>query len=133
MNLVTINNIWLKCYLNFNKIVADGMRSTNELVVALNDFYFVLEKNNKRNYSFFRVILISLLLVFTSQTSLSSSVNSRMPAISEGIVVLNDFDFGFCSMTLDFTSNNFIPPCLSFVINIFDNILYIFYPQLNKV
>ena len=130
---VTIYYIWLKCYLNFNKIVSDGKRSYTILAVALNSFYYFLEKNI-RNYScFLSDILGSLSSTLTTHTNLFESESSIIPAISEGIVVLNDFDFGFCRIMLDVTSNNFMLSFLSFVINIFDNILYIIYPQTTKL
>lgn len=126
---VTISNIWLKCYLNFYKIVADRMRGSQQLAIALNGVYLVLVKNIKIYSSFLRVIVGSLFSTPTIQTNLSLSVISMMPAISDGIVVLNDFDFGFCLIIFDVTSNNFILSFLSFVVNIFVNILYIFYPH----
>lgn len=130
MNSVTNYYIWLKCYLNLFKLVADGMRSYNVLAIALNDFYKVSKKNIIETvYPFLMLIIMSLSSADTSHFSWSSVVNSKIPAISEGIVVLNDFERGFCCITLDFTSNNFIHSFLSFVINIFVNILYIFYPQ----
>lgn len=55
---VTINNIWLKCYLNFNKIVADGMRSLNLLAIALNGICLVFERNIK-------IVIVFLQLLFS--------------------------------------------------------------------
>ncbi len=133
MNSVTINNIWLKCYLKFYKIVADGMRGSQVLAIALNKLYGVLIKNIKIYSSFLSVIVGSLFSTPTIQTNLSLSVSSIIPAISEGIVVLNDLDFGFCLIILDVTSNNFILSFLSFVVNIFVNMLYIFYPHSLKI
>ena len=140
MNSVTNSYIWLKYYLSFYlfakaniknfKIVANGMRGYNSLAIALNDFYSVSKKNiNETVYSFFMLIIMSLSSADTSQFILSPLESSKIPAISEGIVVLKDFERGFCCITFDFTSNNFIHSFLSFVINIFVNILYIFYPQ----
>ena len=129
MIVVTINNIWLKSYLSFVKWVADKMRSLNTLAIALNGKYYFSEKNIKNHSCFLSDILGSLSSTLTIQTNLSLSESSIIPAISEGIVVLNDLDFGFCRITLDVTSNNFILSYLSFVINIFVNILYILYPQ----
>lgn len=137
---VTINNLWLKCYLNIcimhNRaftnfhIVADKMRSLNIIAIALNGKYFFFEKKlNENVYSFLMLMIMLLSSALTSQVNLSSLVNSKIPAISEGIVVRNDFERGFCCITFDLTSNNFIPPFLLFFINIYDNILYIFYPQ----
>ena len=123
MNSVTIYYIWLKCYLNLFNIVAAGMRGCNQLAIALNKILLFLEKNI-RNYSdFLSIITGSLSLTLTSQTNFCSSESSIIPAISDGIVVLNDFERGFCRIIFDFTSNNFIHSYLSFVINIFDNIV----------
>ena len=98
------------------------------LARAIDNFYRVSNLLKKICvYSFFMVTTISSFCEFTSQDNLLLSVNSSIPTISDGMVVLNDFEFGFCCMTFDFTSNNFIPPFLSFVINIFVNILYIIY------
>ena len=130
MTYVTYCNIWLKCYITFCDIVADGKRGSNALAIALDIFYIVFENIKKIKevvYSFFMVTTISSFWELTSQDNLLLLVSSKIPTISEGMVVLNDFDFGFCCITLDFTSNNFIPPFLYFVINIFDNILYIIY------
>lgn len=130
---VTNNYIWLKCYLNLFKIVADGMRSSNVLAGAIRNQYSFFKKNlNENVYSFLMLMMMLLSSAFTSQDNLSSLVNSNIPTISDGIVVRNDFERGFCCITFDLTSNNFIPPFMLFFINIFDNILYIFYPQLRK-
>ena len=131
---VTINNLWLKCYLKFYKIVAEGMRSSKLLARAIRDEYlFLIKKLNENVYSFFKFTIMLLSSALTSQHNLSSLVNSKIPTISEGIVVRNDLERGFCCITFDLTSNNFIPPFMLFFINIFDNILYIFYPQLIQV
>ena len=128
MNFVTYNNIRLKCYLNFVLMAPHEVAGSPILARAINFFYCVSNKIKKICvYSFFMVTIISSLCELTSHAILLLSVNSSIPTISEGIVVLNDFEFGFCCMTFDFTSNNFTPPCLSFVINIFVNILYIIY------
>lgn len=107
------------------------MGSSNVLAKAINVYTILILKNIKKIkdcvYSFFMVTTILSLLELTSHNNLLLFVSSNIPTISEGMVVLNDFDFGFCCITFDFTSNNFIPPCLSFVINIFVNILYIIY------
>lgn len=129
MNLVTINNIWLKCYLKFYEIVPAKMGGYNTLAIALNGVLLVLGKNLKNYCTFLSDIFGSLFSTLTTHANLSLSVNSIIPAISEGIVVLNDFERGFCRIILDSTSNNFIVSYLSFVINIFVNILYIFCPQ----
>lgn len=140
MSFVTYFNIWLKCYINlFNcyYIVADGKRSSNVLANAIVSYDIFVLKNIKKIkdfvYSFFTVTTILSSCEFTSQESLLLFDSSKIPAISEGMVVLNDFDFGFCCITFDVTLNNFIPPFLLFFVNIFVNILYIIYPQKNKI
>lgn len=55
---VTINNIWLKCYLKFYKIVADKMRSIHSLALALDDFKKSLIKKLKNIIQVF--LLLSL-------------------------------------------------------------------------
>ena len=132
MNSVTNKYIWFKCYLKLFKLVADGMRGIQSisdsfkclLLVFLN---FIKKLINDDDYCFLSLTVISLLLVETSHANLSLSSSSRIPTISDGMVVLNDLDFGFCNITFDFTSNNFISPFMLFLVNIFDNILYIFY------
>lgn len=125
MIFVTINNIWLKCYLNFNKIVADGMRSLNSLAVALNGIYSFLEKNiNENVYSFLSTLTTnssSSASIVQSNVSFTDKFNAL--TISEGIVVLKDFECDACRFAVDSTSNNFIPPFMFFFINIYDNIL----------
>ena len=125
MNSVTNNYIWLKCYLNLFKIVADKMRSLTGLALALNYFYWGLEKNIKNKFYCF---------LFTVQTSsLSStdtiheilSLSDRLNAftISTGTVVRSDFECEVCKFTVDSDSNNFIRSFLLFFINILCNIL----------
>ena len=131
---VTNKYIWLKCYLNFNKIVADGMRSFKRVSDSFSILISIFQKKlNENVYSFLMLMMILLSSALTVQDNLSSLVNSKIPTISDGIVVRNDLERGFCCMTFDLTSNNFIPPFLLFFINIFDNILYIFYPHIRKV
>lgn len=134
MNLVTIHYLWFKSYLNFIKWVADGMRGYYGLAIALNKLYGVSSKKiNKKIHSTFSSVIFGLLSsTLTTHANLSSSDSSIIPAISEGIVVLNDLDLGFCRIILEVTSNNFIISFLSFVVNIFVNKVYIFYPQLTK-
>ena len=128
MNLVTYNTIRLICYIKFFCMAPHEVAGSPILARAIDFFYRVLKQLKKICvYSFFMVTIISSFWELTSQDNLLVSVNSSIPTISDGIVVLNDLEFGFCCMTFDFTSNNFIPPCLSFVINIFVNILYIIY------
>ncbi len=140
MSFVTYYNFWLKCYINlFNcdYIVADGKRGSNVLAVAILDFGNFIFKNIKKIkdfiYSFFIVTTILSSWELTSQSSLLLFDMPKIPTISEGMVVLNDFELGFCWITFDFTSNNFIPPFLLFFVNIFVNILYIIYPQKIKI
>lgn len=129
---VTNNYIWLKCYLNFNKIVADGMRSSNTLAVALAKKYSFLEKKFKEIVHYFLSTLTTNLSssanIVQSTVSFSDSFNAF--TISDGIVVRKDLECDACRFAVDSTSNNFIPPFLFFLINIFVNILYICYPQI---
>ena len=133
MSFVTYNNIRLKCYIKVYApycIVRDVIGCSPILARAIDIFYIISENIKKIKefiYSFFMVTIISSLWELTSHDNLLLLDSSKIPTISEGMVVLNDFDFGFCWITFDFTSNNFIPPFLSFVINIFVNILYIIY------
>lgn len=135
MNVVTINDIWFKCYLKFciclnmilqnSKIVADGMRGLHRIAIALNKLYGVISKKiNKKIYSFFAIfIFISLSSTYTCQRILSLSVRFKALTISTGIVVRNDFEWAVCKFAVDSNSNNFIPPFMYFLVNIFDNIL----------
>lgn len=128
MNFVTYYKYWLICYIKFFCMAPHEVAGSPMLARAIDNFYNVsLDLKKICVYSFFMVTTISSFCELTSHDNLLLSVNSSIPTISDGIVVLNDLDFGFCCMTFDFTSNNFIPPCLSFVINIFVNILYIIY------
>lgn len=129
---VTNNYIWLKCYLNFNVIVAGGMRSCKTLARAINHKYSFLEKKLKE-------IVYSFLSTLTTNSSSSANIVHEILSfsdkfnaltISEGIVVRRDFECDACKFATDSTSNNFIPPFLFFLINIFVNILYICYPQI---
>lgn len=124
MIVVTIINLWLKCYLKFYKIVADKMRSSNTLAVAINSIYLVLEKNIKKDYCFFAtLIFMSLSSTNTCQSILSLSDKFNALTISTGIVVRNDRECDVCKFAVDSNSNNFIPPFMSFLVNIYDNIL----------
>ena len=129
---VTNNYIWLKCYLNFNKIVADGMRSYNALARAIKYEYSFFEKKlNEIVYSFLSTLTTnSSSSANIVQDILSFSDKFNALTISEGIVVLKDLECDACKFATDSTSNNFIPPFMLFVINIFVNILYICYPQI---
>lgn len=124
MNVVTINNLWLKCYLKLFKIVPVGMGSANLLAIALSGIYLFLEKNIKNFYNFFAtLIFISLSSTYTCQRILSLSFKFNALTISTGIVVRNDRECAVCKFAVDSNSNNFIPPFMSFLINIFTNIL----------
>lgn len=134
MNSVTINNIWLKCYLKFYKIVADIMRSSYALALAINYKYHFLEKKYKKiNHSFLETLMTnSSSSAKIVQQILSFSDRFNALTTSVGIVVLKDFEWDACKFAVDSTSNNFIPPFMYFLINIFVNILYICYPQVNN-
>ena len=127
MSAVTYHNIWLKCYITFCDIVAGEKRGSNVLAKAIGNLWLINGKKYIKFYSFFICTVISLLSVFTAQINLSSLLNSKIFAISLGMVVRRLFELGFCWIIFDFTSNNFIPPFMLFVINIFVKILYIFY------
>lgn len=132
---VTNNYIWLKCYLNLFKIVADGMRSLNALALAINHLCSFFKKNIKNINKKIQSFLLTLITNSSSsakivQRSLSFSDSSNAFTISEGIVVLKDLECDACKFAVDSTSNNFIPPFMLFFINIFVNILYICYPQI---
>ncbi len=132
---VTINNLWLKCYLKFYKIVADRMRGLYVLAIALNKFYGVLiKKINKKTYSFLATLITNLSSsAKIVQEILSFSDKFNALTTSVGIVVLKDLECDACKLAVDSTSNNFIPPFMYFFINIFVNMLYICYPHnLNK-
>ena len=128
---VTINNIWLKCYLKFYKIVADRMRGYNTLAIALNKLYGVLTKNiNKKIHSFFETLITnSSSSAKIVQHTLSFSDKFNAFTTSVGIVVLKDLECDACKFAVDSTSNNFIPPFMFFLVNICVNMLYICYPH----
>lgn len=125
MNSVTNNYIWLKCYLNLFKIVADKMRSLTGLALALNYFYWGLEKNirNKFYCFLFTVQTSSLSSTDTIHEILSLSDRLNAFTISTGTVVRSDFECEVCKFTVDSDSNNFIRSFLLFFINILCNIL----------
>lgn len=139
MFVVTINNLWLKCYLkicimhnraftNFH-IVADKMRSTKTLAIALNKLCSVsFKKFNINIYSFLAILITnSSSSAKIVQHILSFSDKFSALTTSEGIVVLKDLECDACKLAVDSTSNNFIPPFMFFLINICANILYICY------
>lgn len=131
MTYVTYCNIWLKCYITFCNIVADGKRGSNVLAKAINvyDTVFDTIKKIKKSYCsfFFMVTTSSLSSADTVHFILSFSDRSKVFTISPGIVVLSDFECDACRFAVDSTSNNFIPPFLLFFVYIFVNILYIDY------
>ena len=134
MNSVTNKYIWFKCYLTLSKIVADVMRGFKLVSDSFDGLLmFFVKKLKDDDYCFLTDTNISLFSVVTSQDNLSLSDSSNIPTISDGMVVRNDLDFGFCNITFEFTSNNFISPFLLFFINIFVNILYIFYLLYSKL
>lgn len=126
---VTIINIWLKSYLSFFKWVADRMRGCNGLAIALNKLYPILTKKiNKKIYCFFSTLMTnSSSSANIVQQILSFSDRFSALTTSVGIVVLKDFEWDACKFAVDSTSNNFIPPFMYFLVNIFVNILYISY------
>ena len=132
MFVVTINNLWLKSYLSFVKWVADKMRSLNTLAIALNRFMlFFYKKINEKVYSFLETLITnSSSSAKIVQEILSFSDKFNALTTSVGIVVLKDLECDACKLAVDSTSNNFIPPFLLFLINIYVNILYICYPQI---
>ena len=104
MKLVTINNIWLKCYLNICimckcdftniHIFEDKMRSSKTLAVALNKLNGVLfNKINKKIYSFFATLIMnSSSSAKIVQLILSFSDKFNALTTSEGIVVLKELE-----------------------------------------
>lgn len=111
MNSVTINYIWLKCYLNFYKIVADKMRSLYVLAIAINEFCVLFKKNNNENHSTFSTLIsVFPLLYSTTQLTLSPISAPKNFITSLGMVVLADKLFGRATEILDSYSNTFISP-----------------------
>ncbi len=49
MNFVTYCNIWLKCYITFCDIVADGKRGSNVLARAIDKLWLIIFKKLKKN------------------------------------------------------------------------------------
>ena len=101
------------------------MGSNNQLAIALNRLCYFLEKNMNENvYSFFSTL--------TTNSSFSAEIVQHILSLTDkfnafttsvGIVVLKDLECDACKLAVDSTSNNFIPPFMFFLINIFDNIL----------
>lgn len=137
MIAVTINDIWLKCYLNICimckcdftniHIVADKMRSIKTLAIALNKLNGVsIKKINKKIHSTFST-LISVFpsLYSTIQFTLSPISAPRNFMISLGIVVLADELFGRAIEILDSYSNTFISPIfVNHYIYIYTQVIY---------
>ena len=94
---VTINNLWLKCYLKLFKLVPVEMGGLYVLAVALNGIYLILEKNIKKDYNCFFATLItnSSSSAKIVQQILSFSDKFNALTTSVGIVVLKDFRFFF--------------------------------------
>lgn len=82
MKFVANYNIWLKCYIIFCYIVADGKRRLQYLARAINNLNLFLEKNIVATYSFLISTIISPSSVFTTHTILSSLCSSSIPTIS---------------------------------------------------
>ena len=83
MTDVTYCNIWLKCYITFCNIVADGKRSSNVLVNTIDKFYLFLIDLKKfedylcsSTYSFIRLVTISFTVVFSFNATILNSVRS---------------------------------------------------------
>lgn len=96
MKFVANYYIWSKYYITFCHVVANGKRGSQQLARAIADCRDYLEKNIKNGYSFLMRTIICPSFIPTSQTSLSLSCTSNTLQISEGIVVRNDLDLGFC-------------------------------------
>ena len=105
--LVTIINLWLKCYLKFYKIVADKMRSKYILARAITKYKLILRKkykNYKSNFSTFTdetsfvsssSVKIHLTLSPLDSPSLStiSCVEENCGAYKYSVFFSNDFTF----------------------------------------
>ena len=123
---VTINNIWLKCYLKFYKIVADKMRNIYRLALALDDFKKSLIKKIKKHYSSFSTFISVFPSVYsTIQLTLSPISAPKNFITSLGIVVLADKLFGRATEILDSYSNTFMPPIfVNHYIYIYAQVIY---------
>lgn len=131
---VTKYTIWLKNYLNlsYDKINSptQSRGDLTTLARAINNLKLILKfkKKYKKIHSLITDITGLLFSTLTIHFNLSLFFKFIIPAISDGIVVLKDFERGFCLMILDSTSNNFMTSFLSFLVNIFVMEVYIFYP-----
>jgi len=99
MNRVTNYYIGLKCYLKFYKIVADRMRSLNQLAIALNGVNYFSQKNII-NYNINFSTLTDIISLVSSSFSkihltLSPLDSPNSSTISFGIVHLNEPDWRF--------------------------------------
>lgn len=116
MSLVTYCNIWLKCYINFLCIVADGKRSSNVLAKALTLYLLFLEVLKKicylfsSTYSLISVVTISFTVVFCFSATILRSV----------------LRFSSISMTNCFLSLILITTLVSYVLVCKDIYKYIF-------
>ena len=140
MIFIAICYIWLKCYLNICinhksdfmnfKIVADKMRSTKQLAIALNGFYSILIiekiiKSNSYGSTFSTLISVFPSLYSTIQLTLSPISAPRNFITSLGIVVLADKLFGRAIDILDSYSNTFISPIFVYhYIYLYTHVIY---------
>jgi len=129
MIIVTINNLWLKCYLKFYKIVPVKMGGSYVLAIALNKLCGVIfsKKINKCTYHSTFSTLISVLpsVYSTIQLTLSPISAPRNFITSLGIVVLADKLFGRATDILDSYSNTFISPIFVYhYIYIYTQVIY---------
>lgn len=99
MNQVTNYYIWLKSYLNFVKWVADIMRGSNTLALAIANFKLILRKkykNYKINFSTLTEMISLVLSSFSKiHFTLSPWDRSNSSTISFGIVHLKELDWRF--------------------------------------
>lgn len=98
-DFITYCNIWLKCYITFCDIVADGKRGSNVLANAINNFekyLFLIKKNIKNyNFNFSTVIVVPSGLTSTIHLTLSPAVISKNSTTSFGIPQRNEFFWRF--------------------------------------
>lgn len=128
MYFVTYCNIWLKCYITFCDIVADGKRCSNVLAIAINDLWLIILKNIKKYYStFLTFTIVSPSMYSTVQFTESPISTPKNFITSFGMVVLPDKLFGLAIEIFDSYSNTFIPPILFFVIYNYIHIIYIIF------
>ena len=106
MNFVSYCNIWLKCYITFCNIVADGKRCPNVLVYIRNFFYRVSNKLKKNHlflatYSEINSITISLIvLCFLAAITFSSVFNSSSIVMCNFVSLIFITSFVSCVLYL---------------------------------